>query len=227
MVVVDDDDVTRRGIAELLADRPELDVLVSLTHDQALGHPRWDGVDIALIDAGDPRKIEDQFPGVDVVESIRTRGGESTTVVIITGHFFDDACRRRMREAGADFYYNRIDLLDAAALYEAVLGCKDQIPPGVPPEQDSEQMFRLGISGATRVNEGLRFAREHPMAGISGSEYGKGPRARLRYRRLFGRHAQLQAVNADGRPPEREQETPSLPQIQRFVDWATKIKRTY
>jgi DNA-binding NarL/FixJ family response regulator len=39
VVVVDDDDISRRGLTELLADRPELIVAGSLVHDEAL---EWD-----------------------------------------------------------------------------------------------------------------------------------------------------------------------------------------
>jgi len=224
VVVVDDDDLSRRGMAELLGDRPDLQVLAALTHDQALRHPRWDGVDVALVDAADARQEDDQFPGVEVVEAVRERGGDRTTVIVITGHFLDDAVRRRMREAGADYYYNRIDIQDAAALYQAVLSCKDQPPPGVPPEQDPEHMFRLGVTEGTRVNDGVRFAREHPVdSGLSAGRT-RGARARLRYRRIFGRQTHLNPVNSDGRPPERAQEDPSISQIQRFLDWATKTK---
>ena len=46
--------------------------------------------------------------------------------------------------------------------------------------------------------------------------------ARMRY--SFNDVARLNPVNADGRPPERRQEAPSLTQIERFVRWATRVK---
>src|SRR5579863_4039081 len=100
-------------MAELLGDRTELEVVAALTHEQALQHPRWDAIDVALVDAADERQKVDQFPGVSVVEAIRGHGGDQTAVIVVTGHFFDDAVRRRMREAGADYFYNRVEVHDA------------------------------------------------------------------------------------------------------------------
>jgi DNA-binding NarL/FixJ family response regulator len=222
-VIVDDDDLSRRGLSELLGDRPELQVLDSLNHEQAVQNPRWDAVDVAVVDAADARLDGDQFPGVAVVENIRAKHGENTTVIVMTGHFFDDALRRRMREAGADYYYNRIELQDSAALYQAVLNCEHG-SGRIPPEQDLDQAVKLGVTDRTKVNEGVRFVQEHSLTSELDSDRTKGVRARLRYRRTFGQQAQLHAVNSDGRTPEREQDAPSVLQIQRFWDWATKVK---
>lgn len=211
-------------MAELLGDRSELEIVAALTHEQALHQPRWDAVDVAVVDAADERQKVDQFPGVSVVEAIRGQGGDHTSVIVVTGHFFDDAVRRRMREAGADFFYNRIEVHDAATLYRAVLDSDKESARGVPPESDPETMFRLGVTSDTRVNAGVQFAQDHPIElELSGGAI-RRTRAKLRYRLIFGRAAGLNPVNADGRPPDREQMAPSLPQIQRFVDWATKAK---
>ena len=224
VVVVDDDDLSRRGMAELLGDRAELAVVASLTHEQAVRHPRWDGIDVAIVDAADEDRRGDQFPGVGVVEAIRDRGGDQTAVVVVTGHFFDDAVRRRMREAGADFFYNRIEFHDAATLYTAVLEADQQSNRGVPAESDPESMFRLGVIPNTRVNAGVRFLEERtPEQEGAGGSFRRA-RARLRYRSRFAHEARLNPVNADGRPPDRDQTAPSFPQIQRFLDWATKTK---
>ena len=221
---MDDDDLSRRGISELLSDRPEFVVVAALTHQQALCHPRWDSVDVAIVDAADETKDDDQFPGVEVAQVIRERGGEHTCIIVVTGHFFDDAIRRRMREVGADYFYNRIELHDAGALYQAVLSCHDKTGLGVPAETDPEAMFHLGVTPSTRVNAGVRFVKENPLdEGFTDGGIRRA-RARLRYRQLLGREAGLNPVNADGRPPDRDQEAPSVPQIQRFIEWATKVK---
>ena len=168
---------------------------------------------------------KDQFPGVAVVQSIRERGGDHAAVIIVTGHFFDDAVRRRMREAGADYFYNRIELHDTAELYRAVLHCDEGSPDrSVPPESDPESMFHLGITPKTRVNAGVRFVQDHPVEETLGNGAIRRARARLQYRVAMGREAGLNPVNADGCPPERDQTAPSLPQIQRFMEWATKAK---
>ncbi|TDD23681.1 hypothetical protein E1294_08115 [Nonomuraea diastatica] len=53
------------------------------------------------------------------------------------------------------------------------------------------------------------------------------PRGRAweRVRAESGRVARIATVNADGLPPDREQELRSLRQIERFLTWATRIKR--
>lgn len=195
--------------------------MASLTHDQAMVQPRWDEVDVAIVDAADEGNQGDQFPGVGVVESIRARGGVGAKVIVITGHFFDDAVRWRMREAGADFFYHRIELHDAAALYRAVL---DADGPGIPAEHDPEALFRLGIGPTTKVNAAVAFSKAYSLDDPRFGRALRRARARLRYRLRFGQETGLRPVNADGRPPERGQDAPSLPQIQRFIEWATKVK---
>ena len=106
VAIVDDDDIQRRGMAEYLADRPEIEVVGMLDHTEAMDwDAEWDRVDVVLVDVADPSRADDQFPGVHVADRIRRRrSSEETTVIVVTGHFFDDAVRRRMREAGADYF---------------------------------------------------------------------------------------------------------------------------
>ena len=224
VVVVDDDAISRRGLAELLADHPSIEVVAAVSHEEATRwSEEWDEADIAVIDAADDRARGDQFPGVAVVEAVRRqRSSGQTMVVVITAHFFDDALRRRMREAQADYFYHRSEIADAEALVAAVL----QPAPshlGVPPESDPEALHRLGITRSTRVNRAVNFASEHGgPSGLLGGRQGR--RASARVRAAFNRVAQLQVVNEDGTVPERPQEHPSLQQVDRFVRWATRTK---
>lgn len=67
--VVDDDDVSRRGLSELLSDLSEIEVIPSLTHAEARAwNAEWGAVVMVIVDAGDERLAGDQFPGVAVVE---------------------------------------------------------------------------------------------------------------------------------------------------------------
>ena len=74
VAVVDDDDVSRRGLVELLGDHAEVAGGAGLTHvtRRDLGGPVGP-VDVAIVDACDERRTDDQFPGVAVVEAIRRR----------------------------------------------------------------------------------------------------------------------------------------------------------
>jgi DNA-binding NarL/FixJ family response regulator len=223
--VVDDDDVNRRGLACLLDDSPEVSLVGALTHGEALGWTdQWAGVDVVLVDAADERSTVDQFPGVGVVEHIRRhRTPAQLTVVVATGHFFDDAVRRRMREARADVFYHRSELADVRALLAAVLR-PDLAGRQVPGPADPEAQFCQGVTDATRVNPAVAFATEHGVAAALADRPQPRSRAWIRLRREFNRHAKLSPVTVDGREPDRTQDLPSVPQIGRFLAWATRAK---
>jgi CheY-like chemotaxis protein len=223
VVVVDDDAINRRGIASLLAEDPSVDVVACLTHTEALERPeRWDSVDVVLVDAADERNRDDHFPGVAVVEAVRRRRPRPRIVIlVVTGHFFDDAVRRRMREAQADFYYHRADLADASALRDAVL--HPDTHRRVPGPLRPEALFAHGVTGDTRVNRAVDYAREHGLAPGQGDD-GRPRRAWQRLRREFNREARLSPVTVDGRPPERAQSLPSRRQMARFLAWAMRVK---
>jgi CheY-like chemotaxis protein len=223
VVVVDDDDVSRRGLGELLADHAEIDVVGMFSHDGALNWTgSWSTVDVVIVDAADERRTDDHFPGVAVVEQVRrVSAGRSPIILVVTGHFFDDAVRRRMREADADFFYHRSELQDTAALHAAVLR-PEAARVGVPDVRDPEALFRLGITASSRVNDGVRAGGDLDITGTDGGPRSR-PRSRLRH--IFNRSARLNAVNRDGTVPDRDQQAPSFPQIERFLEWATRTKR--
>ncbi|MGH9082064.1 MAG: hypothetical protein ACRDWN_01830 [Acidimicrobiales bacterium] len=224
VVIVEDDDIARRGLAELLADRPELEVTAALTHTQAKAWDlEWDQVDVLVVDAADERDIVDHFPGVQVVEARRRRRRDQTMVIVVTGHFFNDALRRRMREAEADFFYHRSELQDVERLYQAVLATERR-SPGVPPPVDGEAAFCMGVTSATRVNRAVAYAKEQGLIEALSKPGGRRRRVWQRRRQEFNAEARLSPINADGRPTERPLANPSLPQIERFLRWATKAK---
>jgi hypothetical protein len=179
-------------------------------------------VDVLLVDAADPRNRDDNFPGVAVVEEVRRhRTRQQTLIVVITGHFFDDAVRRRMREARADLYYHRAELGDVQALRDVVLRPPAHRP--VPDPLQPEALFSQGVTEETRVNRAVAYAGEHGLETALAGD-GRPRRAWLRLRREFNREARLSPVTVDGRPPDRSQALPSRPQIARFLAWATRIK---
>jgi CheY-like chemotaxis protein len=226
VVVIDDDDISRRGLTELLADRPELEVAGSLTHDEALQwNDEWESVDIALVDAADSRRLDDHFPGVGVVDHIRRRRSrEQTMVLVLTGHFLDDALRRRMREAQADFFYHRSELQESSDLYQAILH-PETARSGVPECTNPEEQFRLGVVPGTQINKAIGFSRSTGLEELLASRGGDRSRSWSRLRTSFNDIANLNPVNADGTPPERHQRDPSLTQIERFLTWATRVKQ--
>lgn len=223
LVVVDDDDISRAGITTILGAAPGLEIVAALDHDAAAAWgERWRGVDVVLVDAADERRDDDHFPGVSVIECVRRhRDRRQTRIIVLTGHFFNGALRRRVREAGADFFYHRSELADSAALRDAVLR-----PSGhpVPEPEDPEEEIRLGVSAHSRVNAAVNHALAEGVPERLAERADPRSRSWERLRRDFNRHARLQAMTSDGRLPDREQATPSLPQISRFLTWATQVK---
>lgn len=189
VAVVDDDDVRRRGLIELL----------------------------------DERRTDDQSPGVAVVEAIRARRSPCQTRVIVrTGQFFDDAVRRRMREADADadYFFHRSELQDVAAIRDVVL--PDRLRPGVPDEADPAGIQRLGVGRASRVNHAVSTAIDTGlMEAISERDL---PSRALARRRRFDETARPYPMHSNGTVPDRNQSDPSLPQIAGFLQWATRAK---
>lgn len=225
VVIIDDDDVNRRGFAELLSEHPDIDVVASFDHREALSWPgEWGAIDVALIDAADDRDPVDQFPGVAVVAHIRHDAVAGRPVlVVVTGHFFDDAIRTRMREARADLFYHRSEFADVNRLYQVVLHPDDE-RSAVPQVRNAETLIRMGVNSATNVNDAVRWAADTGFIRGSSAPTSRG-RARYRLRRSFNQVARLNPVNIDGTPPDREQREPSLPQIERFLRWATRSKQ--
>ncbi len=221
VVVGEDDEVNRRGITSLLAECEGVELVAGVSHQEAM-HWCWEEVDVALVDAADERAEGDQFPGVAVVQQVRRqRAPHQTMVVVVTGHFFDDALRRRLREARADFLYHRTELADRRVLYDAMLNPDNH--RRVPGPQDTEAERRHGLSNATRVNRAVAFALEHRLEERLAHRTGSR-RAWLHLRRQFNDKARLTPMTSAGNLPDRQQDMPSLPQITRFLAWATRVK---
>ncbi|ETK38127.1 response regulator transcription factor [Microbispora sp. ATCC PTA-5024] len=224
VVVVDDDDISRNGVAVILTGVPGLRLVAALTHEDAAGWGgRWRDADVVLVDAADERREGDQFPGVAVVEQVR-RHRPRALVIVFTGHFFDGAVRRRMREAGADLFFHRGELAEAATLRAVVLGGTGRPVPG---PEDPEEEIRHGVSRRSTVNAAVSHALAADLPGRLAERRNPRSRAWERLRREFNRHAGLHAMTCDGRAPDREQDLPSLPQIARFLRWATRVKSPY
>jgi DNA-binding NarL/FixJ family response regulator len=224
VVIVDNEAIGRLGMKAVLSADARIEVVAVVDHDESLQRRQsWADIDVAIVDAADDQLSGDQFPGVAVVQAMRAqRPPGKLSIVVITGHFFDDALRRRMREAKADYFYHRSALAEPAKLLAAVLA-----PPvaqnAIPPEADLETLDRLGIKSATKVNAAVAWAGRHGQPGGL-IPPGAGRRQADRLRSSFNLVARIEPRNHDGSVPNRPQDAPSHPQIQRFLDWATKVK---
>jgi len=227
VVVVDDNEITRTGAVALLGADPRVEVVAALDHDEARSWDGpWDRIDTVLLDAADESRADDQFPGVGVVTHVRAIAPPSVVVVVLTGHFLNDGLRRRMREVGADFFYARTSVSDGATL--AAVVCNPDEARRVPPPQDPAALAALGITATSRIDDLVTAAEHEGLLGALGTGPGSTPGHRSRWwtsaRRRLASAGRVRAVNRDGTAPQRDQDVPSLQQLRRIYEWATKVR---
>jgi hypothetical protein len=100
----------------------------------------------------------------------------------------------------------------------------ERVCAAVPPSVDLETQFRHGVTRYTRVNRAVNFASERELMKLLETRPEPRSRAWLRLRKEFNEEARLSPITTDGRTPDRPQDHPSLPQISRFLTWATRVK---
>lgn len=230
VAIVDNDAITRAGTEAVLAHADGIEVVLVADHNAALAFDEgWRQVDVAVVDAADGRRLDgDQFPGVAVVRSIRRiRGREELTVVVLTGQTMHAGLRRRMWEAGADFFYGRDEGMDAAELVGVVLRPSehrrmDQVLLELPTE--------LGVGSDTKVNEVIDRLEDLGADGALARRAAKknaGPNPRSRWWDKL----RSGAAGRDGLTPTKatgdeafDQAAPSLPQLRKFWSAMTKVR---
>ncbi len=168
VVVVDDDEWVRRGLAEGVRSSERLHPLGALDHAEAAAWNDWRHVDVALVDAycdGDDRF--DRFPGVGVVERIRRfRSPAETLVIVISGHLTNDLLRLRMAEAGADFFYGRNEVRNLWSLEGSILHPESARRAD---RGDPLALARHGLRSTSRLNCGLAYLRDRGLGPAFGS----------------------------------------------------------
>jgi CheY-like chemotaxis protein len=219
VVVVDNDPIMRAGTRSILEADPRIDLVAAVDHDTALSWTaEWAEVDVAIVDASDQRRDGDQFPGVGVVRSIR-RLGVPVATVVLTGQYLHPGLRRRMWEAGADFFFPRDEGMTEAELASVVLNPDEHrrmrhaqisLPGG------------LGVTRETMVNDLVERLGAEELRNALASERRKksdphGERSRWwnQLRRLAGGPAGLVPVKASGAQAV-DIAMPSVVQLRKF-----------
>lgn len=228
VVLVDDNELTRAGYAEILRTSPGIELVAAVGHADALAWTEeWAAVDVAIVDAADEGSERDQFPGVAVVRRARAcQGRGRPTVVVVTGHFMNDGLRHRMHEAQADFFFLRADLRSADALRDVVLH-PERHRRGVPPVTDPETPELLGVDGAD-LERLVSYVDDHGLhAALGGGEGRRAePRSRawLRHRRAMTEASGVRPRNVTtGNLPGESQRWASIRQLSRIYRWAARI----
>lgn len=224
-MVVDNDEILRAGTAAVLSAAPGVELVAAVGHDEAIGwSTEWARIDVVVVDASDSRREGDQFPGVAVVRSCRAAGSPAV-VVVVSGQYLHAGVRRRMWEAGADFFFARDEGMTAGELVSVVLNPDEhrrlaRDPGGLPRE--------LGVTPSTAVNR-LVDALDEPAAraALDPSARKKqdphGPRSRW-WDQLRARAAGpdgLRPVNSAG-DPAPGLDAPSVRQLRRFWSAMTR-----
>lgn len=229
VVVVDDHELRRRGFTDTLLECPAVEVVASLSHRDASSLAvEWDTIDVVVVDAADPSRDDDQFPGVQTVRDVRGRQRlRRATVIVVTGHFLHDGLRRRMQEAGADFFYYGEELRTKERLLQVVLH-PERERAGVPSVRAPHALAAVGVTRQARVNAALDYIAKqrlvHELRGSADSRTDPRSRRWRRIREGVSRAGHLVPVNIDGIPPRRDQQSvPSISQLQRFFQRFARI----
>lgn len=152
-------------------------------------------------------------------------------VTVITAQFFHDGLRRRVREAGADYFLYREDIVRTDLLARAVL---DPASLGQRWSEDMaarENLLLLGLDSDSRVNEFIGFVDDTDLTEVidprKSSSAGHGKRSRWwsRIRHEASDVGRIRPVTREGNAPSRDQRAASLSQLRNIYEWATKVRR--
>jgi hypothetical protein len=219
VAVVDDNTISLNGDVVSLAAHPLIDVVAGVDHAEALRwtDADWAALDAVVVDAACPFDEDnhyregDHFPGVAVVERAR-RTRPDLLVIVVTGRFFEDGLRRRMKEAGADFFYFRDHLRDPDQLHRVVLE-PESCRAGVPDVEDPDTLAALGVDDRSLVNRFVAYL--DGRGGLAATGRGHKRRRRDDRTRAEATDAGIRAVNkTTGAPPHaRAQRDPSRRQL--------------
>lgn len=210
VVVVDDDPWRRAGMLNGLSRVSELEVIAALSHDEAEAWgSQWQVVNGVVVDAHDPDK-PDRYPGVAVVQRVREWRSKAETRILVVSHLMtNDALRLRMKEAGADFYYEWHDVRDSALLAAAILNPDERHAP------EPHDRRRL-------AQEGLSWYSSHPAKILShGSRFasasGLSRRQRISIRQKIGREGGVRQPAFT--PAAQDLSAPTWTFLGRLVEW--------
>lgn len=226
VVVVDNDLVMREGTRTVLSSVPGIEVVGAIDHAAALSPSMdWGCVDVAVVDASDQRREVDQFPGVDVVSAIH-RSHPDVVTVVLTGQYLHPGLRRRMWEAGADFFYARDEGMTEDELASVVLRPDEHRRM---PSTGVTLPDELGVTPATRVNDLVERMRAPSVGAALGAERRKkadphGERSRWwnRLRGMASGPGGLRPVKSSGASAP-DLDAPSVVQLRKFFAAMTRV----
>ena len=197
VVVLDDEELMRRGQCSAFVEAGDFELVgCASTAEAVTWDEEWCGVDVAIVDAYDPRRRFDRFVGVEVVDHLRSLALERQPEVFVVGLWGGNPYLTvRLAEAGADHVYRRDELRCAAELLAAV-----RRPGGdTQPDSGAARLRIPGLQGPTRINRLLRLLAEGGLdrafdPGVTQSTSGFSRRQHINVRELVHAEAQLDAA---------------------------------
>ena len=164
VVIVDDDEWKRVGMAARLDATKEVDVVASVDHDSAALRPReqWNDIWAVVVDVYDDRAAgeigTDLYSGINVVERVRDLPVNSLAV---TPHCAHPLVRLRLQQAKPDYCYHRFQLASLDELREAVRypDRKHRLP-----DLDPDDVRKLGAR-RMKANDLVRSFVDSPLHG--------------------------------------------------------------
>lgn len=168
VAVIDDDLITRSGIAALLAGRADVgvDATGTLVEAETWTVDRWAGIDWAIIDIHDHgREVSetgtDIFTGIGVIRSVRKVEPRVRTIAI-TPTVRNPLLAARLADSGVDHVFERWEFAEQVDLIDAL-----QRPcPSTAPARHPEYVLRAeGLLPRARPNQAMDLFRASPLYG--------------------------------------------------------------
>lgn len=231
VAVVDDQRINRVGTAAVLAELDDVAVTATFDFETARQPVDWGSFDWVVIDVAQEGAELDEVPSAGVIERIRhTAGPDRPVVIAVTSNpiaFDEDVVRRRLLEAGADFFVWRADL-DRMLSDTSAITTLDARADTLPPTGAPDDIPELGVTGESSVNAFVEAANSQPglRRFLVRDPAGDGRRTRwlTAARRNVSEAGQLAATTAEGnRPRQGEQDIPGIPQLRHLFLRATRV----
>ncbi|MHB8219307.1 MAG: helix-turn-helix domain-containing protein [Acidimicrobiales bacterium] len=226
VAIVDDDLWVRHGRAAALGREPGYEVIEMSPREAIAFGASWAEIDVALVDAHDATEPFDRFPGVRVVEAIRSDPGENPTlIIVISGHFGNAFLRLRMAEAGADYFYRHQDVKSLDLLLAAI---EKPDPARRVRTPEPSVLAKLGLGPRSRPNAALHFLEDEGLVDVfegrrSQKTLALSRRSIMRVRREMARLAGLSPASPVS--ASRRLDAPEWRAVVEFVNRARGVER--
>jgi CheY-like chemotaxis protein len=152
VLVVDDDEWMRRGMADGLRSRGDVAVVDAISHEE-VDDRLWDEVDVLLIDPERRTDPRDRYAGLHTIERFRA-ARPLATVVAVSWRAADPLFRLRAAEVGATTVHLTADITTVDGLLDVVDGSA-----GLPPVSTAE-LVAYGLDASSKVDLGVRWLLE-------------------------------------------------------------------